>query len=468
MRRLLRPACAQLLAFPGPRPELAAAYPKVSGDRRTYTFRIRRGLRFSTGELVTARSFKWAIERFLSPKVGVANPDYADLFVGGRDYFEGRSQNIKGVTARRNVLELRLTQPYADLLVDLAARPFCAVPRGLPQDPEGAPAPLPSAGPYYVSKYVAGREVVLLKNRRYRGPRPQHVDSFRIDLANTPPAAVAQVTSGKADLAVPFSPQYDELATKYGVNKSRFFLFADGTVAQILFLNTERSLFRNNPKLRRAVAFALDRRALIRAVNPYFGSPSDQFLTTGVAGFRDARIYPDRGNLTQAAKLAKGRTRSGKAVFYVPEIPDNIAQAQSVRERLRRIGIDVEIRSFPQVVMGTKLATPGEPFDIGLVRSEIGSPTADVLNCWFHSRNIPGCNISRFKSTRYNRLLDRAARLVGPPSFHLYGTLDIELARAAPAIAITHPHRAVIVSARAGCHTFKKPLFDLADVCLKR
>ena len=68
----------------------------------------------------------------------------------------------------------------------------------------------------------------------------------------------------------------------------------------------------------------------------------------------------------------------------------------------------------------------------------------------------------------YNRRLGRAERLRGSPSFRLYGTLDVELARAAPAIPITHPARAVIVSRRAGCHNFKRALFDLSAVCLKR
>jgi ABC-type transport system substrate-binding protein len=474
--RLLRPACAQLLAFPGPRPELAVGYPKISPDRRTYTFRIKQDVFFNTGERVTARSFARAIERFFSPEmrlVTAITAEDAGLFVGGREFFAGRAQTIRGVEARGNTLRLRLTTPFPGLLDDLAGRPFCAVPANLPIDPEGRGAPLPSAGPYYVARYVPGRLVILLRNRRYRGPRRQHIDSFRIDLANTPSTAVGQVTSGRADLAVPFSPQYDELAARYGVNRSRFFLFTDGTVIQMLILNTQRPLFRNNARLRRAVSFALDRRALIRAVSAHFGSPADQFFSTGVAGFRDAEIYPDRGDLSRARRLARGRTRSGKAVFYVPDVSENIAQAQLVRRYLRPIGIEVEIQAFPQRVNADRLGRPREPFDIGLIRWELRHPSPGQLSCWFHGRNIPtatgGCNLSRFNSPYYNRSLGRAERLVGPPSFRLLGRLDVALARdAAPAIPITHPARAVIVSRRAGCHSFKRPLFDLAAVCLKR
>jgi peptide/nickel transport system substrate-binding protein len=470
MTRLLRPACAQLLAFPGPKPELAVRYPKISSDRLTYTFTIRKGVRFNTGELVTAQSFAHAIERFLSPEMRLVTADDADLFVGGADYFAGRARTIRGVIAHGNVLQLRLTRRYPELLGDLAGRPFCAVPAALPIDTEGVPAPVASAGPYYVSRYIPGRLVVLVRNRRYRGPRPRHVNSFVIDLDNTQAEAVEQVTSGKADLAVPFGFQYSELAARYGVNKSRFFLFTDGTVIEMFILNTQRPLFRQ-ARLRKAMSFAIDRRALINDFSRYFGSPDDQFLTTGMAGFRNVSIYPDRGNLKKARALAKGRARAQKAVFYVPDLKEFIVQAQHVQERLRQIGIEVELRVFPQPVVVDKLDTPGEPFDIGLVRWELRNPSPGQLSCWFHGRNAPtargGCNVSRFNSPRYNRLLDRAERLVGAPSFRLYGKLDVELARAAPAIPITHPARAVIVSSRAGCHQFDDPLFDLAAACLK-
>ena len=72
--RLLRPACAQLLAFPGPKPEVATRYPDSSPDRRTYTFRIRENLRFNTGEAVTGRSFARAFERLLSPSSRCSHP----------------------------------------------------------------------------------------------------------------------------------------------------------------------------------------------------------------------------------------------------------------------------------------------------------------------------------------------------------------------------------------------------------
>src|SRR5690242_12273847 len=68
---VLRPACATLMAYPdvplpeGLRlvPDIAAGYPRVSKDRKTYTFTVRKGLRFSNGLRLTAASFARAIDR---------------------------------------------------------------------------------------------------------------------------------------------------------------------------------------------------------------------------------------------------------------------------------------------------------------------------------------------------------------------------------------------------------------------
>src|SRR5437899_13048755 len=69
--------CAKLLNYPpttgyrGTRlvPEVAAAMPAVSPDRLTYTFRLRRGWRFSDGSRVTAASFARALEPPRSPEL---------------------------------------------------------------------------------------------------------------------------------------------------------------------------------------------------------------------------------------------------------------------------------------------------------------------------------------------------------------------------------------------------------------
>jgi hypothetical protein len=76
-------------------------------------------------------------------------------------------------------------------------------------------------------------------------------------------------------------------------------------------------------------------------------------------------------------------------------------------------------------------------------------------------------NFSYFNVPKYNRLLERAARLSGPRRYRAYGDVDVQLARdAAPAIAAMNPNTWAFVSARTGCIVMN-PYLDLTAVCLK-
>ena len=84
------------------------------GRRKSYTFTIRHGFRFSppSNAPVTAQTFKFSIERALSPKItsGPARNFAADI-VGVDAYEAGKAKHISGVRVRGNTLTIQLTDP---------------------------------------------------------------------------------------------------------------------------------------------------------------------------------------------------------------------------------------------------------------------------------------------------------------------------------------------------------------------
>jgi ABC-type transport system substrate-binding protein len=224
---------------------------------------------------------------------------------------------------------------------------------------------------------------------------------------------------------------------------------------------------------RQAINFAIDRRALTHEPGPFGGRATDQYLLPVASGFRDERIYPLKApNLSAARALAKGHLRGGKAVLYAPAIPLGLAQAHILKENLMKIGLDVDVQTFPAPVVFQKLATPGEPFDIGWIGWEAGFPLPDPssLLAIFDGRTIgrtDNYNYSYFDSPRYNALLERASRLTGDARARAYGDLDVDLARnAAPAIALSYDNVLTLVSDRTRC-VVVRPYLDLAAVCLR-
>ena len=106
-----------------------------------------------------------------------------------------------------------------------------------------------------------------------------------------------------------------------------------------LAFNARRPLF-SDARLRRAVNFALDRRAI---ADTYGWPPADHYLPPGMPGYRDSHLYPlGRPNLERARALARGR--GGRAVLDVCDVPYCTQWARIIRRNLAAIGIDVVVR----------------------------------------------------------------------------------------------------------------------------
>ncbi len=481
---LLDTVCARLLTYPdkpppasfGPVPEVAAGPPKRSRDLRTYTFTLRSGFRFNDGTPVRASAFARAINRMLAP--GVASPGVQLVrdIVGAAEVRAGKTPAAAGVVARGNTLVVRFTRPVSDFAARTTTPFFCAVPPTLPPDPEGVDA-FPGAGPYYVAEYRPGERVVIRRNRFYGGSRPHHVDGFDVDLrAASPQEMLNRVKRGEADwghtvAGIYFDPSL-ALVSTYGINRSQFFV-KPGLTLRMLAFNSSRPLFRDNPKLRRAVNYALGRRAL-QFAGPLSSELTDQYLPSTLPGSDDADIYPlERPDVEKARELAAGNTRGGKAVIYTTDFSLPLAAAQLVKRQLAEIGLELEVKALPIHIATAayvgKLAVQGEPWDLALVlwTPNFMDPYA-YLNALLDRQFIGGTNLARFESGDYDRLMRQAALVPeAGDRGRAYGALDVRLARgAAPLAALDVLSEVTLVSSRVGCIVLR-PALDLTAVCLK-
>jgi ABC-type transport system substrate-binding protein len=463
-------SCAMLLRYPvSPPPvirydlvpEVATALPALSPDGRTYTFTIRKGFRFSTGAPVTAANYAAAIKRVLDPAMKSPGAQYL--------------QDIASVIAVGSRLVIRLTKKVPDFPARTTMPYFCPVPTDLQVNPEGVPAPLPGSGPYYVAEFVRNSRVVLKRNPFYRGSRAHHLDQIVFQVGDDPVVATHKVEAGEldVDLNVPL-PTLEELGAKYGVNKSQFFSIRSTALFEV-YMNTERPLFRNNPRLRQAVNFALDRTAMLQAFGPHFGTRTDSYLPSGLPGYVNEHPYPVRHpNLVKALALARGHTGNGKAVYYACDsiVRKRLAMAQLVQYALKQIGIDVEIKQFPVAATIEKTGTRGEPFDLTDRRVDVAwVDPYQYVDLLLDGRTIKASgntNRSYFNSAHYNRLIDRAGALSGRARYAAYGKLAVDVARnAAPMAAFAYRNARFFVSDRVGCVSVGAHQLNFAGLCLR-
>lgn len=483
----LYPACATLLNYPdepapeGSRlvPEVAEDMPTVSNDGKTYTFTVRSGFRFSppSNEEVTAEHFRFVLERNLSPKLQSPSASFISDIVGAQAVLDGKAKRLAGVTVNGNRLTIRLTKPGPDFLNRIAMWFFCAIPTSTPVDP-AKEKPVPTAGPYYVSSWVPRRSIVLKRNPNYRGDRPSNLDEivYRVGVPET--TSVLEIRGGQADYAADGIPPatQSELGREFGpdsdaANDGRQRFFVNPTLAfQYLALNTTRPLFRD-VNVRKAVAYAIDRPALVRLSGAYAGEPTDQYLPPGLSAYKDADIYPlDGPDVERAKELMGGKT--GKAVLYTCNESPCPERAQLIQANLREIGIDVEIKQFPRAVQFTKEGVRGEPFDIadeGWI-ADYADPSNFIIKL-LHGSTIQAennTNFSYFDDPEYNRKMDEAQQKTGEERDEAFAALDEDLARnAAPLVSWMVPNFIDFVSARVECYQWH-PVYtmNLAELCL--
>jgi peptide/nickel transport system substrate-binding protein len=463
------------------RPEVAAGPPVISNGGRTYTIRMRSGYRFSppSNQRVTAAAFERAIERVLSPKVHSYGANFLGDVVGAEAYAAGRTHHISGMSARGDELVIRLTKPVPDLPARLGALAFCAVPPDTPIDPEGI-VELPSAGPYYVASHDPKRSLVLRRNPNYEGPRPHALAEIRFEIGNSPERAVEEIEAGRADY-VGLDPESGtpvtagtirDLEERYGprseaaeAGRQQFFAQPVPFVSSFVF-NTRRGPFRD-ARLRRAVNYAIDRRAL--AEEPPqgpAGRPTDQYIPPGIPGFEDASIYPlGEPDVAIARRLAGYEKRD--ATLYTCDELSCIRNAGILRSNLGAIGIHLEVRQFPLGEMFDREFRPGEPWDIGFWGwvVDYADPYNFVNSQFAAAADHPG----GFHDPRFERRMVAASRLRGEARLRAYARLDRDLAaRAAPQATFATGEARYFLSARMGCEV-PHPIYglDLAALCVR-
>lgn len=485
---LLDTVCARLMAYPDKRPpaglrlqpEVAAAPPTVSPDRRTFTFKLRTGFRFSDGRPVRASAFARAINRTLAPSMKSPGRLFTRHIVGAADVLAGKRRTASGVEARGNTLIVRFIRPAPDFPALTSLPFFCAVPPTLPDDAEGI-GDFASAGPYRVTEYRPGERVVIRRNPFYGGSRTTHVDGFDVDLrAPTLDEPIRRIERGEADWTTNLMPVYLNpalgLVEKYGINRSRFFS-QPGLTLRMLAFNSSRPLFRSNPGLRQAVNLALDRQAL-QAIGggPLAGRLTDQYIPPLVPGFRDGDVYPlERADVGRARQLASRNLRRGKAIFYTADAGPPLAVAQLAKQQLAEIGLEIEIKPVPyhtgSAAYLDALAKPAAEWDIALVAWTPNLPDAQAyLNLLLDSHHVGGTNVAGFTASAYDRALRRAASVPEARRRRLtYGSLDIQIARdAAPLAALSVLNEPTFVSERVDRRCIVlRPALVLATVCLK-
>jgi peptide/nickel transport system substrate-binding protein len=478
--------CAKLYSYPDKTgapglqviPEVATGAPIVSKDGKTYTINMKKTYRFHTGAPVTAANFVEAFNRDANPKMQSPATSYMTEIVGAEAVISGKAAKISGIKAvGKYSLQVRLTKSLPDFVARLTMPFFCPVRVGEAIQPDGINNPIGS-GPYYVSERVVNRQITLLKNKFYKGPRPANLDKIVWTIGTSLEACRLSTEKNSIDWCVDGIPPatYKDVADRFGVNKPNGQFFFNTALGTSYFaLNHDRAAFKGNGQLplKKAINTAIDRPALVRASGYLGGKRTDQILPPAMT--TDVKLYPLNANPARAKTLyGQAANKPDKLVLYTATTGARVVRAQVLQFNLKQIGIDVDIKQYARAVQHEKCATRGEAFDLcdegWLV--DYADPVT-FFEPLLNGKNIQqtsNSNESYFNDPRYNARIEQTAALpVGAKRNQQWAALDGDIMKNAvpwaPFLNITIRD---FVSSSTGCYLYHPVWeFDLAAACKK-
>jgi ABC-type transport system substrate-binding protein len=377
----------------------------VSPDGMTYTFHLRRGVKFHDGKPLVARHVVRSWQRVLDPAVrgGRGWPLYPVR--GARDYAEGRSQSIAGLTAPNDsTVVVALTEPFA-IFPKLLAMPVASiVPDSIP--PNFGERPI-GTGPWKFAEWRHDDYVLFAKNPEYWGGAPK-MDSLRARIIAEPSTAVAEFESGNVDvLQVPQgeAQQWQEV-------EDRRRLLQSVAALQLIYIgvNTTRGPLADR-RVRQALNHAVDVSTIINQLVSGRGRRAVGVIPPTLEGADTTRVaYPFDANRAKQLLAEAGHANGIDVELWTPTTPIYVRIAEAVQGYLNAAGIRAKIVQRESAA-AREAARQGQT-DLILKDWYADYPDAEnFLYPLLHSANKGvGGNVSFYGNPEFDRLVTASRR----------------------------------------------------------
>ncbi|MFC1586577.1 peptide ABC transporter substrate-binding protein, partial [Fibrobacterota bacterium] len=259
----------------GVEPGLAKSW-NISDDGRTYVFHLRES-RWSDGKILTAYDFERSWKRFLDPATGAEYSSLLNIIHNGAQVINGifPADSLDVSAENDSTFRVRLENPTGYFLQLCAFEPLFPVPTHIIETYRGkwtSPQHIISNGPFLLTQWTPHKIMVLNKNPQYWDKDSINLETVAINPIDVQETAYKMFINGELDwiFSIPLSkitaakkrPEYFSF-TQYGV--------------YYYSLNVTRPEL-NNPFLRKALAYAIDREKIVRLVTRGGEKPATGFV----------------------------------------------------------------------------------------------------------------------------------------------------------------------------------------------
>src|SRR4051794_15863655 len=456
-------------------PDLAEAIPAATDGGKTYTFKVRPGIRYSNGKTVKPSDFTYTMERQFKAAAPAAG-FYQGIVGGDACAKKPKSCDLSnGVVAddKAGTVTFHLKAPDPDFLQKQAIPFAYVVPKGTPNKDIGT-HPLPATGPYEIKAYVPDQQMVFVRNPHFkqwsREAQPDgYPDKIVMKIGLSVSDAVTQIENGQADWSydIPPADRLGELGSRF---KDQIHINPTPQMYHMP-INVRVPPF-DKLAVRQALNFATDRNAVLQlAGGKALGQITCQVLPPKFPGHVDYCPYtknpgahwsaPDMAKAQQL--IAQSHTKGMKVTVIAT--PDEQSKAVDLYfvSLLRKLGYQAGMKTLNSSVQYSFVQDSGNKAQISYSYwypdyTSASNFMTTVVGCdGFHKASTSSPNLSEFCDPAIQKKTEQALKLAQTDqdaANKLWAEVDKDTTDQAPLVTLFIANRLDFVSKRLGNFEF--------------
>jgi len=333
---------------------------KISNDGKEYTFFLKKGVQFHDGKPFDVEDVKSTFGRLMDvQKTGTVHPEY---------YKE--IDSVEAVDS--HTVKIKLKNENSMFLFNLARPDSIIVSSQTVDKLKTAPV---GTGPFKFNEWVRGSTITLSRFEGYHEKGVPYLDKVTFKFIGDPSAQIASLKAGDVDvIAYDVSPENALLLEK----DPRFKVFNGYTTTEvILSTNNARKPF-DDVRVRKAMAYAIDRKALIEGAMAGYGVAIGSHMDPGNPYYVDlTSVYPYNPQKARDLLKEAGYPNGFEAVIKLPERYAYAKRSgEIIADMFSQVGIRLKIeliewgqwidRVFKNADFDLTVIGHAEPFDINV------------------------------------------------------------------------------------------------------
>jgi ABC-type transport system substrate-binding protein len=381
----------ETLVYPNSAGELVGVLAErweVSSDSLSWTFHLRKDVKFHDGTPFNAQAVKFTFDRIMAKETAAPRASSAAAISA----VEVKDENTVVITTKA---------PYAPLLAALSAYNLAIISpaAGTKLNNEYSRAPA-GTGPFKLGKWTPGEKLTIVRNDEYWGTKAA---SAAVDFTVVPEdsARVLMLMSGEADVVSNIPPvMVNRLGSAPGVK------IVEETGYRTIYVafNLDMKPF-DDLKVRQATAHAIDTKALLAGVMNNIGTAGGGLESSVIPGAAKIDPYPYNPDLAKKLLAEAGYPNGFSVDFYVPtgRYINDKQLGEAIQAQLAKVGIKANLQS-PEFGAYTAMLRQKNKIPMFLLGK--GSPTGDpdfTLTINVHSEGSG--NYGNYHSQKVDQLL---------------------------------------------------------------